>query len=566
MNTAKKLLALLLALCLAVGLLAACGSTPTPSEPTNETPDETQGEQTPDATQGGEVSTEGPQYGGHMNVRLAAVCNGVDPTLQTGAWKLLYMTCVFESALTRDAENNIRPAVCDFELSDDQLDLKLWVRDGYTFSNGDAVDIYDVQASIDRALKRHSGMAKHVKPLVSSMEVENDGSKDILHITFKSFNELTMYYMASYQTWAAIQPKEICEKYASGFNVENLDDAIGTGPYKFTDFQDSVYITVTKRDDYVPVESEYSGFAGTKYGYMDSITFWYNGDDSSACMAVLNGDYDVTEVVPSDYKALAEDKGLTMTALPSDQRTWMVFNTRGTENLCAKYPSLRKAVLAAIDYTEFLDIITDGSAIYEGTNSGMVIKEEYATDAFTRQDYYGAANQDVVDKYLAAAEAEGYAGQPLQLVAGSGRDDVPTLLVNAMENYGINYKLTTLENISYNKFIGDPSNNWDFYFSWKETAYTPSLMEDWILDRNYKCEEKDVLLAEMRALDPTSDEYMAKWQELASLTADNAYIGYMSAIDWWWWHPETLVINNSEGMHRYMYNAYWTDPANHPAE
>ncbi len=565
MNTAKKLLALLLALCLAVGVLAACGGTETPSEPGNDTPDTTQGEQTPDTTQGGDISAEGPQYGGHMNVRLAASCNGLDPTLQTGFWKLLYMTCVFESALTRDSDNNICPAICDFELSDDQLDLKLWVRDGYTFSNGDPVDIYDVQASIDRALKRHSGMKKFVYPLVSSMEVENDGEKDILHMVFSSYNELTMYYLASYQTWCAIQPKEICEKYASGYNVETLEDAIGTGPYVFTDFSNSVYVTVTKRDDYVPVENNYSGFAGTKYGYLDSMTFWYNGDDASSCMALLNGDYDMTEVVPTDYKSLAEQQNIVLTVKPSNQRCWMVFNTRGSDNLCAQYPSLRKAIMAAIDYREFLDIITDGSAIYEGDESGIVMDPIYATDAFTSQDYYGEANQDVVDKYLAAAEAEGYAGQPVQLVAGSGRDDVPTLLVNAMEEYGINYKLNTLEGISYNKFIADPSNNWDFYFSWKETSYSPSLMEDWILDNNFKCEEKDALLAEMRALDPTSDEYMALWDELANLMADGCYIAYMCAIDSWWWHPNGLVVND-EGPARYMYNAYWTDPENHPAK
>ena len=500
-----------------------------------------------------------------MNVRLAASCTHLDPTQATGSWKLLFATCVYENALTRDADNNIVPCVCDFALSEDELDLKLWVREGYTFSNGDPVDIYDVEASINRALTRYGNMNKYVKPNIGSIAVENDGEKDILHIQFSQYSEKNMYYLASYQTWCGIQPKEICEKYKSSYLVDTIEDAIGTGPYVFSDFQPNVQVTVSKRADYTPVDnSMYTGFGGTKYGYMDSITFWYNATDASACMAVLAGDYDVTEVIPTDYAAMAAEEGLVCTSMISDQRTWIIFNTRGTENVCAKYPSLRKAIMAAIDYEVFLDIITDGSQIMEGANSGFVIDPLYDTDAFTKQDYYGPANQDVVDKYMAMAEAEGYTGQPVQLVFGSGRTDVITLLADAMEEADINYKTTQKEANSYNKFIADPSNNWDFYFAWNDTTYTPSLVKDALMWNNYANDEKDVILAEMRTLDPTSERYLELWNQLANLTAEGCYLGFMSAIDWWWWHPAELNINNDEGVGRYMYNAWWNDPENHP--
>ena len=210
MKTVKSLLSLLLALTLVVGLLVGCGSE---SDPETQAPANDDSQE----TQGAQVSTE-PQYGGHLNVRMAASCTHLDPTQATGSWKLLFATCVYENALTRDADNNIVPCVCDFELSEDELDLKLWVREGYTFSNGDPVDIYDVEASINRALSRYSNMNKYVKPNVASIAVENDGEKDILHIQFSKYNEKNMYYLASYQTWCGIQPKEICEKRKRAFS------------------------------------------------------------------------------------------------------------------------------------------------------------------------------------------------------------------------------------------------------------------------------------------------------------------------------------------------------------
>ena len=98
---------------------------------------------------------------------------------------------------------------------------------------------------------------------------------------------------------------------------------------------------------------------GTKYGYMDTMTFWYNGTDASAANAVLSGEYDCTEVIPSEYAAQAEAAHIALSKLHSDQRTWIYFNTMGTNNVVAKYPSLRKAIAAAVDFQLYMDAITD---------------------------------------------------------------------------------------------------------------------------------------------------------------------------------------------------------------
>lgn len=545
----RKLLALLLALTLLAGILAGCGGE------TQKTPDVT------DSTSGdnedidnNETPSGDTRYGGHLDVRLAGRPDGLDPLKQVGQWKYMFTTCVFEGPLSRDAENNIRPGVCDYELSEDMLTLKLWVAEGKVFQNGDLVDIYDVEASITRALNKYSSITKYVAPYVADMTVEGD----TLTITFSSYDEKCLYYLAAYQTWCAIMPKEICEKYSDSYIVDEIEDCIGTGPYVYSDFKDSVSVTVSKWKDYVPVENDYTGLAGTKYGYLDSITFWYNSDDGSAALALLAGDYDVVEVIPAEYEQMAADQGIKLEVSDSNLANFMIFNTKGTNNLCAKYPSLRKAIMAAIDYESYLSIVTDDAATMD---KDLILADIYSTDAFINADYYGEAKQDVVDKYLAQAKTEGYNGEPLQIVFDSSRNDVPTLISAALDDAGINYKLSTMENAAWSEFTAEPANNWDFYFTWTATSLTPSLLQDAVI-KHWNSTEKDDLLEQMRKLDPTSDEYIALWQQFAQLMVDECAVAYMSTIDWWWWCPEEFHPND-DGIQRYFYNSYWDNPAEH---
>ena len=102
-------------------------------------------------------------YGGHADIRI----NGgklLDPLNQTGYQNYQWTTMVFENALTRDLEDNIQPGVCDYRLSEDLRTLTLWVREGMRFHNGDAVDIYDVEASFTRSFEMYKSIKSKVVP------------------------------------------------------------------------------------------------------------------------------------------------------------------------------------------------------------------------------------------------------------------------------------------------------------------------------------------------------------------------------------------------------------------
>ena len=553
MATVKKLLALLLVAVMVLSLFVGCGSN---IEETLPEAEDTQTTGTTEEVTGSNVESTGePQYGGHLNVHVYNQPNGLDPLKQTGLWKYIWTTCVYENALTRDADNQIAPGVCNYEINGDMTELKLWVREGMTFHNGDTVEITDVEASINRALNQYNSIIKYVKPYVKSVTVDGD----TLTVIFTEYNERCWYYFASWRTWMAIMPQEICEKYTGSFITDQIEDAIGTGPYKFSDFENNVQVSIEKHDGYVPCEAGHTGMASPKMGYLDSMTFHYNSDNSSATMALLSGDYDLTDVVDEEYQDIAAEQGIVKTVLPSNNGCMLMINTMGNDNICAKYPDLRKAIMAAIDYEEFLRVVSDNAAIVGGS---MCVDEIYDTDAFENADYFGETDLDLAEQYLDAARAAGYADQPVQIVCDNTRDDIPTLLGDYLDNAGISYQLETMEVNTFNTFVGDPSNNWDIRFYWPTLAYTPTTQAIAVIETFYKSPAKDALLEEMVRMELDSEEYIAKWQELAQVIADDCAIVHMGTIDWFWYHPNTLHTND-EGMDHYLFNAYWDDPQNH---
>ena len=559
MKTLKRALFLLLAVVMVASCFAACGG----GGLTAIAQQQIQGESgTWDGT---------PQYGGHLNARTTARPNGLDPLKQTGAWKYQWTSTVYEPFLSRDPEHNIQPCVCDYVMleyheENGQLYTKLWLwpREGYTFSHGyGQVEADDLEASFNRGLLQYANVKKFVSPNVLSSAVEELSAQpadiqeqikakdadvtEVFHVEFK-YHERNLYYLASFRTWWPVMPKEICDKYASSstYIINELEDAVGTGPYYFSDFKDSTYVAVTKREDYVPVEQDPSqkGMSGTKYGYLDSMTFWFNNTDASAANAVLSGQYDCTEVIPAEYASLAEQNGIVLTKLRSDQRTWIIFNTMGTDNVVAKYPSLRKAVMAAIDYPSYLKYITDDSQVLDGDNL-LLNKKFDLTDKFKAADYYGEYDQAVVDKYMAMAREEGYNNEPLQIPHPTSRTDISTITASTMERAGINYDLVPGEATVYNDLIGDPANNWDFYFNWATTFQTPGTMSDSMVKNNFKSDRiQEIRETMVTSLHPSSEEYMALWEEWTDIWVEECQMGYLGAVDFWWWHPKTLHIND----------------------
>lgn len=557
----KRLLALLLALVMLVSVMAGCRNDE-PVEPDN---DETQGQiagnEDPQDETTAPTEEDGPQYGGHADLLHRGGGVYFDTLKITSGWGMHMTTLVYDTAITMDDSGNMCPGVCNFEVSEDKLTVKMWVRDGVTFSNGDTVDIYDVEASFNRPFAIYKKFIDEVNPFVESFGVEEDGKT--LTIKFTQYREAIYDYLFGINPRAAIMPKEVCEKFMTTEEyIVNPEDVVGTGPYKLVDREEAVYYRLEKREDYVPLDNgDATGFAATKYGYLDSITFWVNKDDSSICMALLAGDYDASEVMVSDYADLWQQQGIKEVKLPSGTGCQMYFNTYGTNNICAKYPSLRKAIMAAIDYQEFLDVVTDGQAYMDGQ---PCLVSKYDQPDFAEADYYGPTNLEVAAKYIEAAKAEGWNGT--DAVQGvCAREDVATLLKSYLGDAGIPFEYVNMESTASTEFRSVADNNWDVDFMWHSFKDTPTMLGTDAVSTYWNNPEKDALLEKMKSemiLD--SDEYMAAWEQIVDMWVEDCATAYMGQIDWYWYMAEDLECNEpGEPTIRCWFNAYWKNPEEH---
>lgn len=550
----KKLMALLLAICMLASLLAGCGGSQTPVEEDVQSGDAPVEEGGEDAAQTPEVSE--PQYGGHLNMHSPAAIHGIDPVYRATVWYYTWLGCVYEGPLSRDADNQIAPGVCEYELSEDKLTLKLWPREGVIFHDGTAVEAEDVKASIERAMNLGNSVNDFVKPVIQEMTVTDN----VLTIQFTQYSEAAMSRIASYQTWMGVMPKEICEQYATK-EFKTVDAVIGTGPYKMTDYVARTSVTIERFDDYVPVAEGRTGYAGPKMAYLDSITVWENTDYSSATMGMLAGNYDLTDVIETEYQEMAADAGIIREKFNESNSLYLCyFNNDGGPNLCAKYPALRKAIMAAIDMDEFANTVGDNAVKVEGRPP--VIEERFQTDYYLQTDWYGPKNQDAVDKYLDEARAQGYKDEPIQIIA-SAVGVANTMLTGALENAGINYQVVMMDSTAAGEFIIDSNNNWDLKFDYQTGAMTPGSLSLEMTTMWYGSEKRDELVAKLQGLDTDSQEYMDTWHELHQLLVDDCTIVIFGFLDWYWCYREGLHVDY-EGVHPYLFNAYWDDPSQHP--
>lgn len=530
----KKLLALVLVVVMMLSL-AACGG----------------GSGTASSGSGANVPVE-ERYGGHLNVPLAKVTS-LDPAKATGTWNYVWTRLIYEAPLTRDADGNICPNVCNFELSDDRLTLTLWVREGLKFHDGSYVEIDDVIASVQRAV--HSSPRKYVRDYIESVTKNDDGSATF---KFKEYNEKTMYYIAFVNPMIGVMPKEICEKYTyeNGNSIKDVEDAIGTGPYKVVALEPSVQLDLVRFEDYIPVPEGHTGSAAPKLAYMDSITVKAPAESNTIAMGLANGKIDLAEAVTEDLRPQVYAAGVTSFIKPFNTSITVNFNTIGSNNATANNPNLRKAIIAAIDIPELVMFAhPDGTYTLGG---GPVIDPIYADEDFDTADYMGEDKKEIVEKYLAAAN---YNGEVIEMACG-GNLTFATLIEAYLKEYDINIKINALEQAAYNDYVANHDNPWDLKVGYVTLGNSPTLMSDTLINADYQGAEKNALLAEMNSLFAGSDEYMAKWDELVDVLVDDCAVVVFAQSGLNWFVAPGLNFDY-EGRDVCLWNAYWTDPENH---
>ncbi len=250
------------------------------------------------------------------------------------------MTLVFDSLVGTDGKGKIVPKLAsEWKVSEDGLAYTLELRqkvkwhDGKPFTSDDVVFTYNY---MKKYLPVHGGCPAAIK----QVEAVDEQTVQI------QIEEPDIDFLSSLSSWIMI-PKHIWESVTDPNNF-TTDAAVGTGPYKLTDYskEHGTYRFVANPD-----------FWGSK-PRVKEIKFVPAGE---AVLAFEQGEIDRNSVTPDILSRYENNPEYRIMSYETSWAYRLYFNMAKKPELAEK--SFRQAIAYAVDRQELVDKIARGNAV-----------------------------------------------------------------------------------------------------------------------------------------------------------------------------------------------------------
>ena len=256
---------------------------------------------------------------------------------------LLTYNTLFRSGMDLEPE----PDLVDTYENIDESTWQFKIKEGVKFHNGETMTADDVVASLERA-KTCTDISNYTT--VETVTAEDDYT---IRITTPTPTATLLYDLSNHGN--AILPKELID---SGNDFDK--NPIGTGPYKFVDWQSGVSITFEAFADY------YAGAPAIK-----DMTWKIIPEGSARTIALEAGEVDfVVEVEAMDAERIESNSDLTLLQHDSTNHMWMMLNNEkpGLSN-----ENVRRAINAAINKENVITVALNGlGEVAEGEGASML--------------------------------------------------------------------------------------------------------------------------------------------------------------------------------------------------
>lgn len=247
-------------------------------------------------------------------------------------------TQIFDTLVTVDPETNeVVPQIAEsWEQTDDQTYV-FKIREGIKFHDGSDLTAEDVKFSLDRA--HNSAAVSYIVNFIEEVTVDDDHT-----VTVKTTAPYAPTLRNLAIPFAAIVPKAVVEADENAF----IQNPVGSGPYKFVEWNHGDHVTLKAFDDY------YAGKPETENLIMKVIP-----ETSQRTIALETGEVDLAyDLAVNDIPKVNSDDKLTVYEIPS-LTCWYVsmnMNKKPFDN-----PKVREAMSMAIDRQTIIDTINAGS-------------------------------------------------------------------------------------------------------------------------------------------------------------------------------------------------------------
>ena len=293
----------------------------------------------------------GGKKGGTFVLGLVAEPTSLDPAQLTDINSMRILSSVYDTLVQFDASGfNLQPGLATkWTVSSDGLTYTFELRKGVKFHDGTAFNAQAVKFNFDRMLDPKNEFAStgpfpfagFYYGAIKETKVTDDNTVQLILSKAYSplLNSLTL------NQGRIVSPAAV-KKYGKDF----AQNPVGTGPFKFSEWQHGVRVVVTRNDDY------WDGAA-----LLDKIVFRPIPDEQTRYTELKSGNADaIVDVPPDNVAQVKSDSKFTYVAQAGPHIWWITLNV-------AKAPLSDVRVRQALTYAINRDSIAND--ILKGTGT-----------------------------------------------------------------------------------------------------------------------------------------------------------------------------------------------------
>ena len=302
-----------------------------------------------EASGAGEVTT--------LTIAEALQPSSLDIATEYEAAAMAVNRVVYERLVQYDKDTTeIAPELAtSWEVSDDSMEWTFHLREGVKFHDGTPFNSEAVKYSFERTLNINQGPAWMISSIDKIETPDEYTVKFYLSEPFSAF----LPVLANIWGTGIVSPTAVQENEVDGdLGKEYMQNhMVGTGPYKFVEWNHGEQITLERNEDY------WGGWDSEADGGkpVDQVVIKFITEPATQRLLLEQGDVDIAmNISVDDIEDVANEDGITLVSKPSLMATYIRFNVTKAplDNL-----KVRQAIRLALDYDGVINQILNGYAV-----------------------------------------------------------------------------------------------------------------------------------------------------------------------------------------------------------
>jgi peptide/nickel transport system substrate-binding protein len=403
-----------------------------------------------------------PRHGGTLRIVSQASIPTLDPQFSGAYVTIAVAAHMFEALFNWDTNLDSQPQMVDtWEVSQDGLTWTFNIRPGMKFHDGTTVTATDVVTTFNRWLNGIFARSSLMKEFTVEAPFTVVG-ENTFTLNLKEPNSAVPLIIGKPYGSVFVMPTRVGDRLSS----EQVEEWVGSGPYKFSKWDQGDKVILNRFEDYVPQDGPSSLFVGRSTAYIDSLIWLEIPDEETKLAGLETGEWDVVDGAGLDfYNRVNSNPDLTVPLYRPGHRTNVIMPPTHPpfDNTVA-----RLAAQTGMDDTAVMSSLGP-DALWDLCPAVFFCGTPWETDIGAEQ-YYNLNDKEEARRLLTQS---GYTGETITLLNPTDYATItPVGIVvrQELENIGFTVDMPALDWATVVTQLGSPDTfsalaSWDVHWN-----------------------------------------------------------------------------------------------------